>query len=49
MLFAFPANDATIAAVSAAKDKPFNPAGNKFNKTGYALSGFSSPLCNISV
>ena len=30
MLFAFPASDATIAAVNAAKATPFNPAGNRF-------------------
>jgi len=33
MLFAFPAREATIAAVSAAKERPFNPTGNKFNNT----------------
>ena len=27
ILFAFPANDATIAAVNAAIDKPFQPSG----------------------
>ena len=34
ILFALPANEATTAAVKAAKDSPFKPGGNKFNKTG---------------
>ena len=34
ILFTFPANDATTAAVNAAKDKPLSPTGNKFNNTG---------------
>ena len=34
ILFTFPANEATTAAVNAANDKPFNPTGNKFNNTG---------------
>jgi len=34
MLFAFPANDATIAAVNAANATPFKPAGNKFINVG---------------
>ena len=34
MLFAFPAKEATIAAVSAAKATPFNPGGSKFIKVG---------------
>src|SRR5690606_38141197 len=47
-LFAFPANEATTAAVNAAKDNPFRPVGNKFNNTGYARSGFTSPPIAIS-
>ena len=43
MLFAFPAKEATIAAVNAAKDNPFKPVGNKFNKEGYALSAINFP------
>ena len=38
ILLAFPAKEATTAAVNAANDNPFNPVGSKFNKTGYALS-----------
>ena len=34
ILLALPANEATMAAVSAAKAMPFNPAGNKFIKVG---------------
>ena len=29
MLFAFPASDATIAAVKAANDRPFKPVGRR--------------------
>ena len=38
MLFAFPAKEATIAAVKAAIDKPFNPVGKKLTTEEYALS-----------
>ena len=34
MLFALPAKEATMAAVSAAKATPFKPAGSKFIKVG---------------
>ena len=34
ILLALPANEATIAAVKAAKDKPFKPAGNNVNNAG---------------
>ena len=34
ILFALPASEATIAAVSAAKATPFNPAGNRFINVG---------------
>lgn len=44
MLLAFPAKLATIAAVSAAKARPFSPVGKIFNNTGYALSGFTIPF-----
>ena len=33
MLLAFPAREATMAAVSAAKDNPFSPTGSIFSKT----------------
>ena len=32
--FAFPAKEATTAAVSAANAKPFKPVGNKLSNTG---------------
>ena len=47
--FAFPAIDATTAAVNAANDNPLRPVGNKFNNTGYALSWFKTPSFSISV
>ena len=34
MLFAFPANEATIAAVKAANESPFKPTGNKVSNAG---------------
>ena len=36
ILFAFPASDATMAAVNAANATPFRPAGNRFIRVGYA-------------
>ena len=33
MLFAFPASEATTAAVSAANASPFKPVGKKLSKT----------------
>ncbi|MNL42049.1 hypothetical protein D3C87_1644850 [compost metagenome] len=44
ILFAFPAKDATIAAVKAAKDKPFKPAGSSVSNAGYALFGSCAPV-----
>ncbi|MNT42696.1 hypothetical protein D3C86_1855760 [compost metagenome] len=44
ILFDLPANEATTAAVKAANDRPFKPEGSKFNKTGYARSGLTSPF-----
>ena len=38
MLLALPANEATIAAVNAAMDNPFNPTGKKLTTEEYALS-----------
>ena len=50
MLFAFPASDATIAAVNAANASPFKPVGNKFSKEGYALFTSTMPFeSSISV
>ena len=49
MLLALPAREATTAAVSAAKARPFKPGPSRLSKTGYALSGFNSPFCIISV
>ena len=34
ILFTFPANEATTAAVKAANANPLSPTGNKFNNTG---------------
>ena len=36
-----------VAAVSAAKARPFNPDGNKFNKMLYDRSGFTTPSSTI--
>ena len=38
MLFALPAKDATIAAVRAATDNPFNPVGKNPSTDEYASS-----------
>ena len=38
ILFDLPANEATMAAVSAASDKPFTPVGKKANTAEYAPS-----------
>ncbi len=44
MLLAFPARDATMAAVRAAKERPFKPTGNRLSNDGYALSAMSCPF-----
>ncbi len=38
MLFTLPANEATMAAVKAATDKPFKPVGKKVRIAEYAPS-----------
>jgi len=45
MLLAFPARDATMAAVSAANARPFRPEGRRFSSVGYAWSGFTTTGC----
>ncbi|MNY57566.1 hypothetical protein D3C86_1937900 [compost metagenome] len=44
ILFAFPAKEATIAAVNAAKERPFKPAGKRVKSAGYALFGSCAPV-----